>query len=77
MAALGFQKPLTLYRYLTGPDDVAFCHRVTQALANGWALYGQPTLAFDAAKNRIICGQAITKDVDGAAYSPDLDLSAQ
>ena len=30
------------YRYLTGKDDAAFCHRVTQALNNGWQLYGQP-----------------------------------
>jgi hypothetical protein len=46
---------LTLYRYLTGPDDVSFCHRVTA----------------------VICGQAIIKDVDGAVYSPDLDLAQQ
>jgi len=35
-----FQKSLTVYRYLTGADDVAFCHRVTQALSMGWSLYG-------------------------------------
>jgi hypothetical protein len=28
----------TLYRYLTGPDDAAFCHRVSEALSQGWQL---------------------------------------
>ena len=76
-APLGLRKTLTLYRYLTGPDDSSFCHRVTKALSEGWTLYGQPTLTFDGAKNRVMCGQAITKDVDGVDYHPDLDLSAQ
>ena len=76
-APLGLRKTLTIYRYLTGPDDVAFCHRVTKSLSEGWTLYGHPTLTFDAAKGRTICGQAITKDVDGVDYSPELDLSAQ
>ena len=35
------------YRYLTGKDDAAFCHRVTDALNRGWQLYGPPTLTFD------------------------------
>ena len=29
---------MKLYRYLTGPDDATFCHRVTAALNNGWEL---------------------------------------
>jgi len=69
-------KATTLYRYLTGPDDAAFCHRVTQALSRGWTLYGQPTLTFDAKAGRVVCGQAIIKDVD-RAYEPGLDLSQQ
>lgn len=36
-------KRTTLYRYLTGPDDASFCHRVSEALSLGWSLYGQPT----------------------------------
>lgn len=66
----------TLYRYLTGPDDASFCHRVSEALSQGWALYGDPTLTFDAAQGRVICGQAIIKDIDGP-YTPDLKLSEQ
>jgi hypothetical protein len=64
----------TLYRYLTGPDDAAFCHRVSEALSQGWGLYGHPTLTFDAAQGRVVCGQAIIKDIDGP-YTPDLKLS--
>jgi len=69
-------KRTTLYRYLTGPDDASFCHRVSEALSLGWSLYGQPTLTFDAVQGRVICGQAIIKDVD-AAYAPTLKLSEQ
>jgi len=45
---------MKLYRYLTGPDDASFCRRVTEALQNGWELYGNPTLTFDG--EHIICG---------------------
>lgn len=65
----------TVYRYLTGPDDAAFCHRVTQALSVGWTLYGSPTLAFDSAKGRVICGQALTKDIEDLEYHAELKLS--
>jgi hypothetical protein len=70
-------KPLTLYRFITGPDDSAFCHRVTEALSKGWMLYGTPQLTFDAVKGLTICGQAVTKDVENVIYSPDLKLGQQ
>ena len=67
------EKPLMkLYRYLTGPDDASFCHRVTEALQNGWELYGNPTLTFDG--EHIICGQAVVKESDGG-YDPEKPLS--
>jgi hypothetical protein len=69
------RKRLTIYRYLTGPDDASFCHRVTQALSLGWTLYGSPTLAFDSSKGVTICGQALTKEVEDIDYSPELKLS--
>lgn len=65
-----------LYRYLTGPDDAAFCHRITAALNKGWLLYGQPTLTYDAEQKRTICGQAITKDVPNQTYDAATDLTA-
>jgi hypothetical protein len=67
----------TLYRYLTGPDDASFCHRVSEALSQGWQLYGQPTLTYDSEQKRVICGQAIIKDKAGLEYSPALKLSEQ
>lgn len=66
---------MIVYRYLTGKDDAAFCHRVTMELSRGWQLHGQPTITYDAAKQAIICGQVVTKDVEGLTYSADLDLS--
>jgi hypothetical protein len=68
--------PTTLYRLLTGPDDVAFCHRVSQALSKGWQLYGPPTLTYDVEQQKVICGQAITKNFAGD-YAADLKLSEQ
>lgn len=46
------------YRFLTGTDDVEFCQRVSDALRDGWVLYGATTLAVDAQGNRH-CGQAV------------------
>jgi hypothetical protein len=63
------------YRYLTGKDDSAFCHRITKAVNDGWQLYGSPTLTFDAARGIVVCGQAITKDVPDTEYQPGMDLS--
>ena len=67
---------MKLYRFLTEDDTSAFCHKVSAALAKGWALHGPPTYAFDAARGVMRCGQAVTKDVPGE-YSPDLKLGEQ
>lgn len=67
---------MTLYRFLTADDSSAFCHKVSEALSKGWALYGDPTYAFDAASGQMRCGQAVTKEVPGD-YHPDLKLGAQ
>jgi len=48
---------LPVYRLLTGPDDAAFCRRVSEALALGYELYGSPAATFDG-KN-VIVAQAI------------------
>ncbi|MCE1235441.1 MAG: DUF1737 domain-containing protein [Hyphomicrobiales bacterium] len=66
---------MKLYRYLTGPDDAAFCKRVSAALNKGWQLHGGPTLTFDPVQGRVICGQAVIKEVVGVAYSEDTVLS--
>ena len=46
------------YRLLTGPDDVSFCRRVSEALEMGYQLYGSPAMAFDG--NSVIVSQAVT-----------------
>jgi hypothetical protein len=59
----------TIYRFLSGPDDSSFCHKVTKALAEGWKLHGGPVYAFDAASGTMRCGQAVTKET-ADAYDP-------
>ncbi len=61
------------YRLLTGADDAAFCHKVTAALARGWALHGSPAYAFDAHAGAMRCAQAVVKDVAGP-YDPQARL---
>jgi hypothetical protein len=65
---------MKLYRYLTGPDDNAFCKRVSAALNKGWVLHGSPALTYDPESKRVICGQAIIKEAVGE-YSDDIILS--
>jgi hypothetical protein len=48
---------LPTYRLLTGPDDAAFCHRVSEALALGYQLYGSPAATFNG--QSVIVAQAI------------------
>ncbi|MFT4792987.1 MAG: hypothetical protein ACJAVR_000636 [Paracoccaceae bacterium] len=61
------------YRLLTEDDTSTFCHKVTEALSKGWVLYGTPTMAFDAARGVVRCGQAVTKEVE-AEYAPEVKL---
>ena len=65
---------MKLYRFITGPDDSNFCHRVTDALNKGWELSGSPSFSFDAVRGLTLCGQAVTKDVEGMDYTPDMKL---
>ncbi len=45
------------YRLLSGPDDLAFCDRVSEALADGYVLHGGPAATFDG--ERVIVAQAV------------------
>lgn len=65
---------MKLYRFITGPDDSAFCHRVTAALNKGWMLQGSPQLSFDAVRGVTVCGQAVVKEVESVDYTPDIKL---
>jgi hypothetical protein len=68
---------MKVYRFLTGPDDASFCHRVTAALNKGWELYGSPSLTFNATTGQAIAGQAVVKDVPGKEYDPEMKLGEQ
>lgn len=67
---------MKIYRLLTEDDTSAFCHKVSLALSKGWELHGAPTMAFDAARGVMRCGQAVVKDVPHD-YSPEMKLGEQ
>jgi len=45
------------YSLLTGPDDHQFCERVCKALADGYVLYGSPSMTYDG--EQILVAQAV------------------
>jgi hypothetical protein len=45
------------YRILTGPDDAAFCRRVSEAVSLGYVLYGSPAATFNG--QDVIVAQAV------------------
>ncbi len=45
------------YRLLTGPDDHAFCARVSAALDEGYELHGSPAATYNG--DRVIVAQAV------------------
>ncbi|HJV99323.1 MAG TPA: DUF1737 domain-containing protein [Arthrobacter sp.] len=45
------------YRLITGPDDRAFCERITTALAEGYVLHGSPAATFNGSS--VIVAQAL------------------
>jgi hypothetical protein len=63
------------YRLLTGEDYSAFCHKVTEALAKGWELYGSPAYAYDESSGKMRCAQAVLKEVEGD-YDPAVKLGS-
>ena len=66
---------MLLYRLLTGPDDSAFCHKVSKAVSAGWQLHGSPAYTFDAKEGVRHCAQAVTKEVPGVEYEDAIRLS--
>jgi len=49
------------YRLLTGVDDHAFCLRVSEALAEGYVLYGSPSCTYDPDQGRMLVAQAVIR----------------
>jgi len=50
------------YRLLTGPDDHAFCERVSKALDEGYRLYGAPSITFNGT-NAVVAQAIVRTDV--------------
>jgi hypothetical protein len=48
---------LPVYRVLTGPDDAAFCRRVSEAIALGYRLHEGPAVTFNG--EQVIVAQAL------------------
>ncbi|MGI9400655.1 MAG: aldolase/citrate lyase family protein [Rhizobiaceae bacterium] len=68
------QSETTLYRFLTGFDDTAFSHKITQALDEGWELHGPTQFVVHPTTGKIHCGQAVIKKT-GEPYDPERTLS--
>ena len=49
------------YRLLTGDTTRAFCERVSEALQDGYVLYGDPVMTFDG--DRVVTAQAVVLPV--------------
>ena len=47
------------YRFITGPDTAEFCQRVSEALADGYVLYGNPQHTYNHTEKMMYCGQAV------------------
>ena len=64
------------YRFITEDDTPEFCHRVTEALSNGWKLYGEPKMTFDQKRGKMRCGQAVIKSSSNKRYTKKINLSS-
>jgi hypothetical protein len=53
-------EPKKAYRLLTGIDDSVFCQRVSDALKDGYELYGSPSITFNG-KNNIVAQAVVLK----------------
>ena len=62
------------YRFITNDDTSEFCHRVTEAISNGWTLYGEPKMTFDIKRGVMRCAQAVIKNSPKKKYSKKMKL---
>ena len=63
------------YRFITDDDSSEFCLRVTEALSNGWELYGEPKMTYDNEKRVMRCGQVVIKK-SSKEYSKNMSLGS-
>ena len=64
------------YRFITNDDTSEFCHRVTEAISNGWKLYGEPKMTFDIKRGVMRCAQAVIKNAPKKKYFKKMKLSS-
>jgi len=64
------------YRFITDDDTSKFCHRVTEALSNGWTLYGEPKMIFEKKRGVMRCGKEVKKNSPKKKYSKKNNLSS-
>ena len=57
------------YRLISGPDDRAFCERISAALAEGYVLHGSPAATFNGSS--VIVAQAVADAVDDLESAGD------
>lgn len=55
--------PKKAYKLLTGIDDSSFCQKVSDALADGYELYGSPSITHNG-KNTIAAQAVVLKKPD-------------
>jgi len=63
------------YRFITDDDTSKFCHRVSEALSNGWTLHGEPKMTYDHKRKIMRCGQAVIKK-SHKTYRKNIKLSS-
>lgn len=51
------------YRLLSGPDTTAFCERVSEAMSEGYELYGSPSITFDGTTTYVAQAVVLPDDV--------------
>jgi len=61
---------LPRYRVLTGPDDAAFCYRVSEALDLGYELHGSPALAVQKDGTAIVAQALLWPGADPPQAAP-------
>ena len=66
---------LNLYK-LNKDISSEFCHRVTEAISNGWKLYGEPKMTFNKKRGVMRCAQAVIKNSPKKKYSKKMKLSS-
>ena len=60
-----------IYRFLSGVDNAEFCQRVSDALADGYILYGNPAMMMD--KDVRMQGQAVILSEIAIRYTVPAD----